>query len=99
MPIEGGAETLILRDDPSAMLWGYWAVTEPGVYVVSERGSSEWSLNFFDFSSLETRVVARLPGPPGKGGPGLTVTPGESHVVISLMDRVGSNIMLVDNFY
>lgn len=99
MPIEGGPETLILRDDPAAMLWGYWAVTERGIYLVREHGSSEWSLDFFDFSSRETRVVARLPGPPGKGGPGLTVTPGGSHIVISLMDRVGSNIMLVDNFF
>lgn len=81
------------------MLWGYWAATERGVYFVSAHGSSGWSLNFFDFSSRETRIIAQLPVPPGKGGPGLTVASDGSHVVISLMDRVGSNIMVVDNFF
>lgn len=101
MPIDGGDETLILRDDPSALNWGYWSVSDRTIYFVKEHGRSraQRSLEAFDLSTRQARSIAPLALPPGPGGPGLSLTPDGRHVLISLVQRTGSNIMLAENFF
>jgi Tol biopolymer transport system component/DNA-binding winged helix-turn-helix (wHTH) protein len=98
MPVGGGPEVLVLRDDPAATCWGYWAVAEAGIYFVRRHGDSTWSLEVFDPSTRRITTVAPLPAAPGQGGPGLTIAPDGQHILISLLHRVGSNIMLLEKF-
>ena len=72
------------------------------VYFVKEHDEhdgSRWSIEFLDPRTRKTRSIASsLPAPPGAGGPGLAVSPDGRHIFISLMDRDGSNVMVIDNF-
>lgn len=61
-------------------------------------GDAAWSLEFFDLSTRRIERIAPLPAAPGQGGPGLTVAPDGQHILISLLHRVGSNIMLLEAF-
>lgn len=97
VPVEGGEETLVL-DLLQPGLWGYWAVVEEGIYFLNVKAKPRPAIEFYRFA---TRQVTRVTVPekdPQYGSPGLALSPDGSWILYMQIDRVESDIMLVENF-
>jgi Tol biopolymer transport system component/DNA-binding winged helix-turn-helix (wHTH) protein len=97
VPVEGGEETLVL-DLLQPGLWGYWAVSEQGIYFLNSKAEPRPAIEFYRFA---TRQVTRVFVPekdPAYGSPGLAVSPDGRWILYVQMDHLGSDLMLVENF-
>jgi Tol biopolymer transport system component/predicted Ser/Thr protein kinase len=86
-PVEGGHATEALK----LGIFGLWAVTAQGIYVVRPEDAT---LQFHDFASGRPRVVARLrAGRDIHYGLGLTVSPDGRWIAYGQVDQLESDIM------
>jgi dipeptidyl aminopeptidase/acylaminoacyl peptidase len=92
VPACGGPESLVL--DSVAYL--EYAVTPHGIYFVPMCGGiSCKAIEFFDFSSRRpTRVLSTAT----RIGSGISVSPGEKFLLYTLIEQIGSDLMLIENF-
>ena len=94
--IHGGEEVKVL----DAGTPGAWALAESGVYLLDETDRGP-GLTFFDFSSRRISRIASLPKESvyGLGGHDvLAVSPGAKSIIYVQMDRVESDLVLVQNY-
>src|SRR5262249_34848023 len=98
MPVEGGDEVEISQL-ANAGQWRYWTVHRDGIYFVAAEGNGRWAVRLFNPSTRKTKRVAFLNEPPLVGPPGLSVSPDGRWLLYSQIDRLVSDIVLVDNFH
>jgi hypothetical protein len=94
--IHGGEEVKVL----DAGTPGAWALAESGIYLLDETDRGP-GLTFFDFSSRWISRIASLPKESvyGLGGHDvLAVSPGAKSIIYVQMDRVESDLVLVQNY-
>ena len=93
-PLEGGEESLVISGVMGK--WGYkFALVEEGIYFIAEPGSDDLhSIQFLDFATRETSVVAPLKHPGGD----LSISPDGESILHTQQDPSGSDIMLIENF-
>lgn len=96
LPPSGGDEIRILPD-PSPEYWGDWALSERGIYYVSDA-SPHPAIEFFDFASKRVSRVAELAGLPPGGDPGFAVSPDGTRIIFSQVDASAVDLMLVEHF-
>jgi Tol biopolymer transport system component len=94
VPVEGGEETLVL-EQVGAALWGYWGLTQDGIYYYNARTRA---IEFFSFATRKVTKVATPEREPNLYNPGLSVSPDGRWILYTQIDTVSSDIMLVENF-
>jgi Tol biopolymer transport system component len=90
VPVEGGQETLVLKELEAGM-FDCWAVTGEGICFYSDHTGT---IDFFGFA---TRRITQIAKPEKQGGP-LTVSPDGRWILFSQVDVHTSHIMMVENF-
>ena len=95
VPVEGGEESLVL-EQLGAGLWGYWGLTQDGIYYYN---ASTRAVEFVSFATREVTNVVAPERDPIFGEPGLSVSPDGRWILYAQEDVAASHIMLVDNFH
>lgn len=98
----GNLEEKVL-DLPQLESVGDWLVTSEGIYFIyrydaKARPASACSINYYDFATRRTRVVAPLPHDP-TSNPGLSLSPDGKWLIYSIDDHRSLDVMLVENFH
>ena len=97
VPLAGGDETPVL---PSlrGTFWGYWGVTERGIYYLDRQDAEahgiRYFLRLFDPASKGDREVMEMPRRPYNSG--LSISPDGRSCLYTQVDRSDTDIMLVD---
>jgi Tol biopolymer transport system component len=94
---EGGEETRVFEAKIDA---GNWAVAAHGIYfLIFNRQSSAYALEFYDFGTRRTTQITTLEGPRLTFLiSGLTISPDERWVLFAQRDKLDFDLMLVENF-
>jgi Tol biopolymer transport system component len=90
VPVEGGQETLVLKELEAGM-FDCWGMTDEGIYFYNDH------TNTIDFFSFATRRITQIAKPEKQGGP-LAVSPDGRWILFSQVDVHTSHIMMVENF-
>jgi Tol biopolymer transport system component len=94
VPVEGGEETVVLEQlGPS--LWGYWGLTQDGIYFYNARTRA---IEFFGFATRKVTKVVTPEREPNFFNPGFSVSPDGRRILYAQVDQTVSDIMLVENF-
>ncbi|MSO21757.1 MAG: DUF5050 domain-containing protein [Acidobacteria bacterium] len=93
--VAGGEESLVLDSlsDPQKFV-----VMDQGIYFILASGDrffSNASIQFYNFASGKTQLIAKLEKPAHVG---LTVSPDRRWILYTQNDESGSDLMLVENF-
>jgi Tol biopolymer transport system component/DNA-binding winged helix-turn-helix (wHTH) protein len=97
VPAGGGEETKIL-DGPPPTGWGYFFVTEKGIYYGDMPNHKNGGLYFYDFKTQQSSNVLLLDPFGSEGAPGLTISPDGRYALYTALASPTVNIMLVENF-
>ena len=93
LPVDGGTEVPVV-DGLSYSL--NFAVSARGLYFIALNDTPDGpSVDFFDFRTRQRSTLVRLDK---RFWFGMTLSPDERLLVFPLVDRAGSNLMLVDRF-
>ena len=99
LPVEGGEETPVLPDLPSAGNGG-WDVAPNGIYFVEFAGGpstgDKWVLRLLRFDTGETSTVMQLAS--ALAGPSLEISPDGKWFLYAQVDQMGADLMLVEDF-
>jgi hypothetical protein len=92
MPAQGGEETQILQELPSTAggIWASFGVTSKGIYFLRDRKT----IQFFETATGKISTLAAL----DKSALELCVSPDDAYVVWSQLDRLSTDLMLVEGF-
>jgi Tol biopolymer transport system component len=66
VPVYGGAESLVIANDPPIGYWGYWGITRDGLYLLNRDEESSPRIEFYSFASRRATPVftlAKKPSP------------------------------------
>ncbi len=91
-PVRGSGETVLSQ----SMHWLNFAPAKHGLYFV-EGSARPAVLKLLDPRALSTQFVATVPAPLGLGGE-IAISPDERWMLYERVDRVGSELMLIENF-
>jgi Tol biopolymer transport system component len=91
VPVEGGQETLVLKELEAGM-FDCWGLTDEGIYFYNDH------TNTIDFFSFAARRITQIAKPEKQGGP-LAVSPDGRWILFSQVDVDTSHIMMVENFH
>jgi len=94
--VKGGDETSILQF-PKVGYWGYWTVSEKGIYFV-DSDARPFALQLFEFATHRVVHVASLANPPIALDSGLALSPDERVILYVQQDQVNSDIVMAENF-
>ena len=97
VPVDGGEESEVIAS-LKAGYWGYWAVTDKGIYFIDLKRPSEAVVELFSFATERVKQLARLPKDPPFGDSGFSISKDGRWVLYTQVDQSGSDIMLVENF-
>ena len=94
MPLQGGAETEMVKDieGPS---WPNWGVSANGIYFLKFGKFPHVAIDFFEFVTGKTVPIWAFEKRPGWG---LSMSNDGKSIVYIQNDFAESNIMLVKNF-
>ncbi len=95
---DGGAESIVAES--AVTTFGLSQPVSDGIYFVrrvAKANSSEDQVQFFDFATGKTSLIASLPKP-ATGFGRFGVSPDRRHFLVAQVDRNESDIMLVENF-
>jgi Tol biopolymer transport system component/predicted Ser/Thr protein kinase len=93
VPVDGGEETQVLDRG----LQSYWTLTSQGIYVRTWKPPLAPVIELYSFATGRLARVAEL----AKGKDyslGLSVSPDDKWILYTQLDRVDSDLMLVENF-
>ena len=93
MPLPNGKETRIL---PVGLDWGWWALTDEGIYFIDTRPSKPW-ISFFNFTDRSISKISPVEKSLFFEVPAFDVSP-ERHTILFLQVDKETDIMLVENF-
>jgi hypothetical protein len=94
IPADGGREVRI-----SESIYGdNFAPTAHGIYFIERSGDSATALTlkFLDYRTRVIRPVTTVIGPVGDE---MSVSPDERWLLYGKMDRIGTELMLIENFH
>src|SRR5262245_1840963 len=97
IPMEGGAETLVV-DIHQAGLFRSWAVVEQGIYFVTAETQGRSLIEFFSFATGQVTPVAAPEKPIMRNIWGMAVSPDGQWLLFTQIDQQSSDIMLMENF-
>lgn len=73
----------------------YWTVRGDGIYYLTREVGNRSRIHRFDLKNRTTNLVMELAGAPSKFVPGLTISPDEKRVAISLLNYNPGDISLI----
>jgi Tol biopolymer transport system component/DNA-binding winged helix-turn-helix (wHTH) protein len=91
----GGGNEIRLIDPPHSGYWGYFAVTESGIYVLDTEYKPTPTILFYEFKSRKLMPVLPMPKNPIVQEPGLAASRDGKILLIAQEDEANS-ITLVD---
>jgi serine/threonine protein kinase len=95
MPVEGGEPLRVLDGVPRFYAW---SISEKGIYFL-DRVSGSARIKFYDFATHSTREVTAVDlGPEAPAGKMFRISPDGKWILYGRVDRVDSDIMLLENF-
>jgi Tol biopolymer transport system component len=97
VPANGGEEKPVISDFKVGF-WGYWAVVARGIYFLAPLPPTRAGVNFYNFDTRSSKLIAVLPNEPPFDDSGFAVSPDEGWILYTHVDNSGSDIMLVENF-
>lgn len=101
MPVQGGDETFVF-DFIQLESTGDWYLANDGIYFIqrydSLKLSAPMAIRFFDFATRRKTTVVALDRDPGSN-PGLSVSADGQSFILSKIDNLNWDIMLVENFH
>ncbi len=92
MPVNGGNESQVL---PSVSFRDFFLVNDGIYFIPGPSVEGKFSIQFLNFATGKTKMVAPMSGPPGEG---MSVSPDGRSVLFTQYDDAGSDLMLVENF-
>jgi Tol biopolymer transport system component len=93
----GGDETLVM-ELPKAGYWGYWALSDEGVYVV-DTSTLPHGILYLDLKTRRITRIADLATPAvAQYAPGLAVSADGRKILYAQEDHLNSDLVLVENF-
>jgi Tol biopolymer transport system component/DNA-binding winged helix-turn-helix (wHTH) protein len=95
-PADGGPESLVVRGF-SSQDWGYYAVTNRGLYYLDRAGKQIMLLDPERGAARRVIALDRLPGPSHRSY-ALAVSPDHRWLIYSLVDGSNGDLKLVDGF-
>jgi Tol biopolymer transport system component len=79
--------------------WGYWAVSEEGIYFADEPGPPETrGIYFRSFATRQIRQVSRIEKMPAVADSGIALSPDRRHLLYTQVDQNGSDILMMDRY-
>jgi len=96
MPINGGEEQLVDKH-LSGLLWCMWKLTDQGIYFIKPDSSQKGQIGFYSFSTQQIHRIATTEKPINPYS-GIDVSPDGRSLLYSQIDRIESDIMLIQNF-
>jgi len=97
VPVDGGEEKKIV-DGPPPTAWGYFAVTEKGIYYGDVPNHTNLGVYFFDFKTEKSSLALALDHFGSEGAPGMSISPDGRYLLYTTLAQPTVNVMLVDNF-
>jgi len=98
VPIDGGEEKRIIEGPPPSA-WGYFTVTEKGIYYGDYPNHANPGVYFFDFKTEKNTLVLAAQPFGSEGAPGMSISPDGRYVLYTALAQPTVNVMLVDNFH
>jgi Tol biopolymer transport system component len=74
MPASGGTESLVVAGKPQAGYFGYWAITQTGLYLLNTEAEPGPRIEFYNFATHRTSPVFTLERKPTPMEPSLGAT-------------------------
>jgi dipeptidyl aminopeptidase/acylaminoacyl peptidase len=79
--------------------WGYFAVSEDGVYFADESGpGGARALYFCDFAARHIRLLFKIEKPLAVADSGLALSPDRQRLLYTQVDQSGSDILMLDRY-
>jgi Tol biopolymer transport system component/predicted Ser/Thr protein kinase len=109
-PPEGGEEKLAIAygDGSGARvtMFAYWALGNEGIYFVEQARTTgtvspnarQFALRFFSFATRQIDTAVSLERPPFPLTGGLAISPDRRSALLTQLDRLDSDIMVLENF-
>ena len=95
VPTTGGEETEVIGS-LEAGFWGYWGLTENGIYYLD--ASEPAAIAFYSFSTQRSTKVFELESHPAREATGLGVSPDGRTILYTQLDAISRDIVLVENY-
>ena len=100
-PVAGGDETFVF-DFIQLESTGDWYLINDGIYFIhrydeGKKISAHMAIRFFDFTTRQITTIVPLEKDPGSN-PGLSVSADGQSFILSRIDNLNWDIMLVENF-
>jgi hypothetical protein len=97
IPVDGGSPTV----GPTVVLANvrafYWSVAEKGIFILAMEHDYD-AVDFYDFATGKRTRLGRLPWRVSRLCGRISVSRDGRWLATSHVDRLDSNVMLVDNF-
>jgi Tol biopolymer transport system component len=92
-PLSGGAERLVL----DWISQRAFVPVDDGIYYIGRRSGNngQYPLEFFQFSSQASRVLTNIDGAINLG---LSVSPDRTTILFSQTEKLGADLMMIENF-
>ena len=87
IPINGGAENLVLQGRPQVLYWGHWALTRPGIYFLNADADPRARIEFYDFATRRITPVLFIEKDVPWGQPSLSATADGKTIFYTQVDR------------
>lgn len=95
IPAGGGDETFVL----DGVYQGFWALTDRGIYFVNPNATPHATIQYFNFATGQTTMVADIEKELQLVYPSLAVSPDGLSLLYVQADSFESDIMLVEGFH
>jgi hypothetical protein len=87
VPASGGVESLVVADKPRVGFWGYWAVTNSGLYLLDTEAEPKASIEFYRFANGRLSHVLTLEKKAARLQPSLSATADGRTIYYTQYDR------------
>jgi len=79
--------------------WGAWIVTGKGIYFAKHDPSGKGNIYFYSFTDRKVKQIVNTPKEMYMSSDAMTVSPDERFLLFTQVDRVTSDIMLIQNYH
>jgi serine/threonine protein kinase/WD40 repeat protein len=94
MPASGGEESLVL----DSVQHSHWIVVENGIYFVDVAQSAKPIIEFLSFATRKVTVIGAIARPLPPTAPSFTASRDGRWIAWAQVDRIESDLMLIENF-
>jgi serine/threonine protein kinase/Tol biopolymer transport system component len=97
VPLTGGEEQSI-DSELNGVLWCMWKLTDSGIYFIKPDSSQKGHIYYYNLSTRQTNQIA-ISGKTIYPYSGIDVSPDGRSLVYTQIDRIESDIMLIQHFH